>query len=300
MDLRGFWLGILIGMSGCAKADNIQTAWGLDVDAGIIYRQDKMTWRIGNAPTTVLSEIEYKINAVQPKLAMNVTAPYHLALQIYYADGDIKAGEAYDGDYDESLASLYLLSKSDVIGSVNDWGVMFSKGYSLKKISATVDVGWSRHKQNLNMINGFQLVPDEKPYYGSISGLNNSYDTQWQGFFWGAGLSIASDVHWQFEANIKQRFFSYNAEANWNLRKEFSHPLSFEHQINANAYEGSLAAVYHINNKCSLKSFVTVLAAKGKSGIDTTYFGSGNAQVYFLNHVSWHSRQYGIVLDYKY
>jgi len=133
MDLCGFWLGILIGMSGCAKADNIQTAWGLDVDAGIIYRQDKMTWRIGNAPTTVLSEIEYKINAVQPKLAMNVTTPYHLALQIYYADGDIKAGEAYDGDYDESLASLYLLSKSDVIGSVNDWGLMFSKGYSLKK-----------------------------------------------------------------------------------------------------------------------------------------------------------------------
>ncbi len=300
MDLRGFWLGILIGMSDYAKADNIQTAWGLNVDAGMIYRQDKMTWRIGNAPTTVLSELEYKTNAVQPKLAMSVTSPYHFALQIYYADGDIKTGEAYDADYDEPLASLYLLSKSNVIGSMSDWGLMFSKGYSLKNVSATIDIGWSRHKQNLNMINGFQLVPDEEPYYGPISGLNNSYVTQWQGFFWGAGLSIASDVHWQFEANIKQRFFNYNAKANWNLRKEFSHPLSFEHQINANAYEGSLTAIYHINNKCSLKSFITVLAAKGKNGIDTTYFDNGNAQVYFLNHMSWHSRQYGIVFDYKY
>lgn len=298
--MRSVLLVIFLCVSNVATADGVQAGWGLNMDTGVIYRQDKMNWHIGNAPTTTLSELEYKMKAVQPKLALNVTAPYSLALQIYYANGDIKTGEAFDSDYDEQFSTLYLLSKSNVIGGMKDFGGMFSKEYSIQNMNASIDVGWSRHQQSLTMIDGFQLLPDEAPYYGAIGGLNNHYNTQWQGFFWGAGLSVINGVDWLFKVNVKQYFLNYKAKADWNLRKEFSHPLSFEHQINANAYEGSITAVYRINKKCNLKTFITLLSAEGNNGSDVTYFDDGSSQVYFLNQVNWQSTQYGMVLDFKY
>ncbi|MCB1657067.1 MAG: hypothetical protein H6997_03475 [Moraxellaceae bacterium] len=267
------------------------------VEAGIRFRQDQIDWNIGNLPTDILSELDYKdIKISQPVFAVSVLGPYNIVVKGQYADGDINTGLVYDYDYNGSRSDIYLLSKNSLKGNVTDLNLQISKGFFLNNLSLSVDLGWSEYKQKLNSFDGFQLIPN----YGAFNGLDNHYDVMWQGKFLGTTLGFDITKKWYVDLGLRYHFFEYKAVADWNLRKEFAHPLSFEHLINAEAWEGSLAVLYKFNKYYALKLFYNNLLAKGENGTDLTYFNNNSVGTYFLNEVNWQSKQYGVGLSYKF
>lgn len=267
------------------------------VEAGVGYRQDTLDWNIGNLPTDILSELQYKnIKISQPVLAVSILAPYNMVVKGQYADANIDTGVVYDYDFNGSRSDIYLLSKNNLKGRVTDFNIQISKEVFLNNLLASFSVGWSRHQQELNTFDGFQIIPN----YGAFNGLDNHYDVTWQGKFLGTAVGFNITPHWSIDVGVRYHFFEYKAAANWNLRKEFAHPLSFEHLINAEAWEGSLAVFYKFNKHYSFKLFYNNLLAKGKDGTDLTYFNDNNVGAYFLNEVNWHSKQYGVGLGYKF
>ena len=267
------------------------------VEAGIGYRQDQLDWNIGNLPTDILSELQYQdIKASQPMVAVSIFAPYNMIVKGQYADADINTGVVYDYDFNGNRSDIYLLSKSHLKGSLTDLNIQVSKKYFLSNLSASIDVGWSKHQQKLNSFDGFQLIPN----YGAFNGLNNNYDVMWQGKFLGTTVGFDITKNWYIDLGLRYHFFEYKAVADWNLRKEFAHPLSFEHLINAKAWDGSLAVLYKFNKYYALKLFYNNLRAKGENGTDLTYFNNNSVGMYFLNEVNWQYKQYGVGLNYKF
>lgn len=284
-------------MVGFAHAQTQSLDVDVLIEAGIGYRQDQLDWNIGNLPTDILSELQYQdIKASQPVVAVSILAPYNIIVKGQYADGDINTGLAYDYDFNGSRSDIYLLSKSHLKGSLTDLNVQISKKYFLNNLSASVDVGWSKHQQKLNSFDGFQLIPN----YGAFNGLDNHYDVMWQGKFLGTTLGFDITKKWYVDLGLRYHFFEYKAVADWNLRKEFAHPLSFEHLINAEAWEQNLAILYKFNKYYTLKLFYNNLLAKGEDGTDLTYFNDNSVGTYFLNKVNWQSKQYGVGLNYKF
>jgi hypothetical protein len=302
LNLFRFGVLSLLSVSQFAHADTpLLSSLNIETEASLIARQDNLVWNIGTTPSDILSELEWKnIKATQAALSTTVRLPYNFVVKGFYAYGNINKGLAYDADYNGQRDDLYLLSQSDINGSLRDMSIELSEDYQLNSnVNTSVEVGWSKHQQQLNMLNGFQLVPSNAPFYGPFKGLNNQYDTQWQGFFLGATLVWLKEANWQFEVSAKHHFWNYEAVADWNLRKEFAHPVSFEHETNAKGYQGDVVIRYNINRQFGIKIFCSVLSARGENGIDVTYFNKGGVQSYFLHQVEWQTRQYGMTLNYQ-
>ena len=300
MFVRNVVATLSLLINGFAQAQTPLTqslSFDVLVEAGIRFRQDQIDWNIGNLPTDILSELDYKdIKISQPVFAVSVLGPYNIVVKGQYADGDINTGLVYDYDYNGSRSDIYLLSKNSLKGNVTDLNLQISKGFFLNNLSLSVDLGWSEYKQKLNSFDGFQLIPN----YGAFNGLDNHYDVMWQGKFLGTTLGFDITKKWYVDLGLRYHFFEYKAVADWNLRKEFAHPLSFEHLINAEAWEGSLAVLYKFNKYYALKLFYNNLLAKGENGTDLTYFNNNSVGTYFLNEVNWQSKQYGVGLSYKF
>jgi hypothetical protein len=93
-------------------------------------------------------------------------------------------------------------------------------------------IGYSYQVQDMRMTDGNQVVPD----VGSFSGLNSSYEATWAGPWLGADIQFSLPGGAQLQANMEVHWPQYDAQANWNLRDDFEHPVSFEHEADGNGY----------------------------------------------------------------
>ena len=161
-------------------------------------------------------------------------------------------------------------------------------------------VGWSQHRQNLTMTQGFQVIPEDEPFYGAFGGLNNRYDAEWKGLWLGIASQFALAQQWTLSTDLKYHRVDYAADANWNLRHEFMHPLSFEHQAKGVGVEAAVAVSYPMNTHTKLQFLMQYQKWQTSTGQDNTYFVAGTTSTYVLNQVNWHSQSYGLSLIYQF
>jgi hypothetical protein len=99
-------------------------------------------------------------------------------------------------------------------------------------------VGYSYHKQNLTMTDGNQTVESiYSPPLGPFDGLDSTYDTAWKGPWIGVDISFQSPARdrsksmegYDLTFGFEYHWADYDAEADLNLRTDFAHPKSFEH-----------------------------------------------------------------------
>lgn len=222
------------------------------------YRQDQLDWNIagtasGTSPN-VISELTWRdMDILQLKAEVTGRSP-----QQFYFRGALGYGMALDGENQDSdyagdnrtlefSRSVNGVDGSTVIDLSGALGYEISFGDQQQHALIPL-LGYSLHLQNMRMTDGNQALwngvyaqmldptlPGTVPL-GPFSGLDSSYDSRWAGPF--LGLDLLWDLREQGNAflRLEYHWVKYHAEADWNLREDFAHPVSFEHDADGQGW----------------------------------------------------------------
>lgn len=296
---------------------------------GMAYRLDALDWSIsgvgnpaGSEPN-ILSELEWRdLDIAQFKAELvgtNSTGVYFRGLASY---GWVIDGENQDSDYAGDNRSLeFSRSLSDTNGS-SVWDLSAGLGYTIY-LGGSGDIrlipiaGISYHQQRLRMRNGNQILWNSanaliydpgivgSAALGPFPGLNASYEANWSGPWLGIDMQMDLQNGSTLFARVEGHQANYTAWANWNLRSDFAHPVSFEHEADGRGWVLELgwrnppSRHYWVwGVTASLQSWTT------DAGIDRTFFVDPappcNGNCYGesrLNEVNWVSRSINITLN---
>ncbi len=246
-------------------------------------RTDNFDWNIAAADGTpnILSELTwddlriYQLKAAA-KLAMN--GPFYMRGHLGY--GWIWDGSNQDSDYtgnDRTGEYSRSNNKSDG-GEV--WDASAAIGYTLDLgvVEVSPLLGYSYHAQYLQMTDGYQTICTGActGSVGPFAGLDSSYDALWYGPWVGVDLRYKTrnrrlTLYGTFELHL----VLYRAEANWNLRSDLQHPISFEHTGDGEGALVSLGADYKLKGGWSVLANLDADAWRVKDGIDRTFYADG-------------------------
>ncbi len=284
----------VLGAASCALSTVVNADAGVAVSAEAGYRVDNLDWNIADidGDPNILSELTWSsLNIRQVKLNLDVTYK-RLRLFGMVGYGEIDKGDNQDSDYNaNNRQAEFSRSNNQAEGDVND--VSVGLGYVIETSQRRGAqayfmpmAGYSIHKQELKMTNGFQAIPAT----GAFSGLNSSYDTEWNGpwvgmSFWETdarrGLTVGLDLIYHKT--------DYDAEANWNLRTDFAHPLSFEHWSDATGLTASLHGRYAVSKSWDFIMSLDYQSWQTDVGVDRVYAAAGGSTDTQLNDANWDS-----------
>ena len=281
------------------KKKTIPLEWDFTLGGG--YRVDDLDWSIagninGNNPN-VLSELTWDdVESYQVGFHGNIVWPNVIALRGYAKYGWIFDGDNQDSDYLGDNRTLEFSRSNNSTDDDDVWDVSLAIGYPFRfgqTILGTFTplLGYSYHEQNLNITDGNQTIPPLGPF----PGLDSSYETEWYGPWIGFDLRFKAHEITTFAHRFETYFYyeyhwaDYNADANWNLRDDFAHPKSFEHDADGNGWKiGAgfnlwLHRNWALNFNCDYQEWST------DSGTDRVFFSDGRVAVTKLNEVNWTS-----------
>jgi len=287
------------------------------------YRVDNFDWNIagdihGNNPN-ILSELSWEdLEIYQLELYNKTIVGEVIYLRGSLGYGWIKDGDNQDSDYLEDNRSLEFSRSNndaddgDTLDASLGIGHPFTFGSGF--VGLTPLVGYSYHEQNLTMTNGNQTItwisldPDfpDGPPLGPMLGLDSTYEAQWKGPWVGFDLIFTSKaVHRylaQVEAyvNLEYHWADYCAEADWNLRTDFAHPKSFEHD--ADGHGIILSAGWNVvwSGHWALNANFDYQDWSTDHGTDRTFFSDGSVEETRLNEVDWRSYAIMVGLSYRF
>jgi hypothetical protein len=286
---------------------------GLDLSLG--YRVDQFDWSIaGNSSGTnpnILSELNWSnlgISQLQVDGWLEsrdlLWLKTNTLLIANIAYGKIFAGDNRDSDYvgdnrtDEWSRSInqsedgFTLDLSGAVGPEYD--------LTGNRMTLTPLVGYSFHIQHLSMTDGVQTVSDDVlhdsyPFFdpadgpvplGPFPGLDNTYTAYWWGPWLGLQLQISPVDRLSFELTGEYHWVEYFAEADWNLRTNLAHPVSFEHEAHGSGLVVKLKSAYDLNQRWTVVFSGNVQFWETGDGVDTTYFADGTRGGTRLNEVN--------------
>ncbi len=320
-----FILGFFSHPSFAFEPINI-VASGLDVQSG--YRVDQLDWNIsgdtdGNNPN-ILSELRWddiKIFQISASgwLEFN-EVPYLDRILFTLVDisfGKVFSGDVRDSDYaaDDRNAewsrSVNDADKGltiDLSGAVGSQVVLNSSRFSI-----TPFIGYSFNLQDLSMTNGEQVVSDpriredyfgsdaEKPHeLGHISGLDSTYTTYWYGPWLGVTGGYEVKNKFNVSVGVEYHWIEYFAQADWNLRSEFDHPVSFEHNARGSGLVWNFKGAYSFDESWSWLVSGDIQNWHTGSGTDRILYSDGSAGKTRLNRVNWDSYSLSSGLQYRF
>ena len=268
------------------------------------YRKDNLNWSEAGGSVNIISELKWEnleIAQISSAAKLNFNSEWSLRGMLGY--GSIYSGRNQDSDYNGNNRTLeFSRSNNKAGGEVRDASIGLGRTIQLLDnagehfLSVTPLVGLSIHQQNLTMTDGVQTLPAT----GSFPGLNSSYDAQWQGPWVGMDILLESGLNWTLSATAEYHWADYSAHANWNLRPEFSHPVSFTHAAKGQGVFLAAGATYIVRKNWKIGMTVEVQQWSTGSGIDQTSFSDGTVGYYPLNGVNWESTSVNFGMVYSY
>jgi hypothetical protein len=289
---------------------NAPEATGADLELGIKtgVRIDRLDWNIaanlaGTNPN-ILSELTWEdLEIFQVGIdgrlitGKNRRAGFYLRGHINY--GWILDGQGHDSDFlddnrtNEFSRSTFVTSDDDVFDASIGAGVQWRFWRQL--LSLALLSGFAHHEQNLRMTDGVQIIdrishsPELGPFPEWLQ-LNSTYAARWWGPW--AGVDVELRPHPRFSAlgTLEYHWGNYRADADWNLRNDFAHPVSFRHEAdNASGIVVTFAGRYLFARNWALELTLGYQQWKAKNGIDLTFFADGATGATKLNEVNWES-----------
>lgn len=278
------------------QAGNI---WQWNFNTG--YRQDNLDWNIagdinGSNPN-ILSELTWTdIDIFQLEFGLERRFRRNFKLGGTLALGLIFGGENQDSDYLGDNRTLEFSRSNNSADDGETWDLSVAFGYEFLFGSGAFGLtplfGLSHHAQNLNITDGFQTIPP----LGAFPGLQSSYDARWFGPW--VGLDFTTRIltkdkkapDHEFKLGCEYHFSAdYYAQANWNLRSDFEHPKSFEHEADGSGIilKGSYKIVWA--GWWGLEFTGKYQKWQTDPGIDRVFFSNGTVGVTRLNEVNWDS-----------
>ncbi len=270
------------------------------------YRQDVLDWNIaGNVD--VLSDLQWRrleIAQVQATASLRGSqVPWggRWAARGLVGIGAILDGRNQDSDYAGDQRTLeFSRSNNDAgDGRVLDFSVAggweWSHGPGLR---ITPLLGYSRHEQRLVVRDGRQtlsrpeLLPHAQlapPGLGPILGLDSDYEARWEGPWVGCALDLPLSPDWQLTSLGELHWGDFEATADWNLRTDFAHPVSFRQTADSLGVVLEFAGHYRLNSRWTLHLAGNYAAWSTYPGLHRIYFADGRVGHTRLNEVNWTS-----------
>lgn len=286
--------------------------WNMDASLAPGYRVEDFRWNIAGSPAgpNILSELSWEsLQVAQLKGTVALTHDSGLQLRGSLTQGRIVSGDNQDSDYLGDDRTLEF-SRSNNDGGGDDlrdasvalgWAFHLSGrpwGYWRGGTSYLVPlVGYARHDLNLRMRDGNQTIPAT----GSFAGLNSTYRARWGGPW--VGLEFVDEEPDDLHGFLRFEYHRarYEAEADWNLRTDFQHPVSYTHEADARGYVFSLGFYTPAApRKFAWRLVLDYQNWKAESGLDRTFFSDGSVGTTRLNEVnreSW-AISYGIQYNF--
>jgi hypothetical protein len=300
-------------VSALLFASNIHATSVTSIVVDVGYRSDDVNFNIsgdinGNNPN-ILSELLWtNLRILQKKISVEHRGN-KAVLIASISEGSISSGSNQDSDY---LGDNRTLEFSRSYNNSSGDGVVdreIAFGYQFdfhdprsKDIAYIVPMmGYSYHEQNLRMTNGndvVQLFPNLilQPF----PGLNSTYQTEWEGRWVGAKLWFKTVAGRDtLSLFFKHHWPDFSAEANWNLRPDFAHPKSFEHQARGFGNELLIEWVENTTQTMAFKMGLHFQKWRTDPGIDIVYFSDGTVAATRLNRVEWKSTAFSIGLEFR-
>ncbi|MFH0827937.1 MAG: hypothetical protein V1919_02085 [Candidatus Omnitrophota bacterium] len=268
-----------------------------DFSAG--RRRDKFNWNIagdinGENPN-ILSELSWNdLRIFQIKTDAKFIFDKKLRMEGSYGYGWIYHGDNQDSDFSgDDRTFEFSRSNNKAEGdNVLDWSAGLGYQFNLdnadypsgSKVMLVFLAGYSCHEQNLIMTDGFQSIPA----FGPFEGLNCTYQAEWKGPWLGAEVENTRGKIVSF-LRFEYHWADYFAEADWNLRDEFAHPVSFSHDAEGKGTIVAIGIGYNIKNKWLIYLKADIQDWNTYKGIDRVYFSDGSTIDSRLNRVNWKS-----------
>jgi hypothetical protein len=293
MTLRayGYWAALAaLSAPPSGAADML-----FDMSAGA--RHDSLRWNIasditGTSTPNILSELTWD-SVRSAQLATNwqrTSAGLHVRAAAAY--GWIISGDNQDSDYlGNNRTAEFSRSNNDSNGD-NVWDVAAAAGYRFDYTSSggvfsvTPLAGLSVHRQNLRITNGRQTIPALGPF----NNLNSTYRSGWRGPWVGVELEQRNSDALRAYLRLEYHRADYYAEADWNLRADFAHPKSFEHDADG---VGTVVSFGVASPTASGRWFTRFSIDYQRwttdPGTDTVFFANGTVSQTRLNEVEWKS-----------
>jgi hypothetical protein len=264
------------------------------------YRHDELDWNIagttdGTDPN-ILSELSWKDLIIhQVSLGLYVHTISGLYMRNYFACGVIVDGENQDSDYAEDDRQMEFSRSNNQAdkGHTRDFsiGIGYTIPFGSDFFSLAPVIGYSYHEQELRMTDGYQTITPLGPF----PDLDSKYDATWKGPWVGADLNLGLEKISrrlrliQVCIGFEHHWAAYDATADWNLRTDFKHPKSFEHEADGQGDKFSLGLKNHLGKKTTLSIFYEQQQWTTQSGIDRVFLVSGQTVETRLNEVNWRS-----------
>lgn len=299
------------------------------IDMGVGYRSDQLDWDIsgdtsGGNPN-ILSELSWediKIFQLQATGWLEFgELPYLNRNALFLANisfGKILGGDVQDSDYavdgrnfewSRSVSDADKGLTVDLSGAV---GPIFEL-QMLKGFSITPLIGYGFNMQDLSMTNGEQTISNPffrwwffgpgaemPPPTGSIPRLDSNYTTYWYGPWLGVNVDYQASHKIEMTIGAEYHWVEYFAQADWNLRSDFAHPVSFEHETTGTGIVWNIKGRYLLNEKWSWLFSGNLQYWQTETGTDRTYFADGDIGLSRLNQVSWDSYALTTGIQYRF
>lgn len=279
--------------------------------AGFNYRTDELNWNIAGQPNgtspNILSELTWEdLGIYEVSLGFSSFVKKRVYFRGYMNYGRIMSGENQDSDYyaDDRQDEFSRSNNSADDGNTID--VSLGAGLMLPIIKDVITVmplvGLSYHGQNLTITDGFQTIPAT----GAFPDLDSTYEAQWMGPWIGLEMQMDMVTGWRVVPRIvpfvgvEYHWAVYNAEADWNLREDFDHPKSFEHEAEANGIRFMVGLSTFLTEKWSLGIEYTQQQWSVEDGTDRVFFSDGTYAETRLNEVNWNSQAMGLAISYQF
>lgn len=287
-----------------------KSGW-LAIAAG--YRRDNMRFNIGGKGyPNILSELEWQTPATQIRAdggwthASGATLKGHLAIAHTFAKGENR-----DSDYAlDNRQAEFSRSHADTTGS-EMLDASLGAGWTLRLGSAatlTPLIGLARYESIYRSSNGRQVLSDAAAAsllgiawnvpLGPFDGLHSRYHPIWSSIWLGLDGELKAGQRVSLRGSLKHHWFTYKAEADWNLRSDLAHPLSFVHKDSGKGWEAEVGAAIALDKGHQLSIDLSKRSMKTQQGKDTTFFYNGASSTIDLGEAvlgSW-----SISLAYRY
>jgi hypothetical protein len=284
----------------------------LDLTLGTDYRRGELDWNIAGdvfgANPNVQSQLRwYDLESPQVNAALHAELD-RVVVEAKGAYGGITDGSNQDSDYladDRQLEFSRSDNKSGGELAEGSLGV----GYRLRFYDKATDhytaiipmLGYSLNRQNLQIRDGVQTIPATGPF----TGLDSRYDAEWRGPWLGVALQMAAGPRTALVLAMDYHWAQYKAEANWNLRKDLAHPVSFRHDGYGTGIVAALTLSHDLTRHWSVIARLEAEHWRANAGRDTLYTvdpdtGEQQTLVTRLNAVEWQSRAAGLAVRYRF
>ena len=218
-------------------------------------------------------------------------------------------GKNQDSDYDGDNRTVeFLRSNNKGGGEIGEGSIGI--GYHFRVLdedagryaNVTPLVGYARHVQYLTISDGRQTIPDTGP----LANLNSKYNADWSGPWLGLHMRLESSERTAVIINMEYHYADYYAEANWNLRDDLAHPVSFKHSTQGYGFIVTMGISHALNRRWELLARLESQHWEAGAGIDTLYVVTDKAAGTVvptstrLNGVNWQSLSGGLAVTYHF